>query len=143
MGGSQRDELLVNLSDVLLDVKSSERQRQNAKRALARMCDDATLAYLARAALETDSTQAALDVLDLLAGRRSLGNLELALVGFMYDASPEVRRKAMEVIGSKGSPRMAGSLQQVVDAASQDKTMLEPEDAALAQTSLEHIRARS
>ena len=143
MGESGRDKLLENLAAILLDGASSDRERQNAKRALSRLGDEGTLAYLIGVALSGDSDRVALDVLDLLADRRQLGEMEPALVGFLYDASPAVRQKAIQVLGHKASPRMRRSLEEIIVAAQQDGSIFEEADVAAAQESLARMEQRA
>ena len=142
MGESQREQLLENLGQVLLDPSSSDRERANAKRALRRLGDEMSMKRLAKAAVEADSTAAIMEVLDLLGMRRHLGAAELELVGLLYDASAEVRLRTMELVGSKGGQRMRSVLEQFVAAAEQPGSILGPTDIDMAKRTLQSMGER-
>jgi len=137
----QRERLLQDLSDILLDSNSSDRQRQSAKRALARLGNVESLARLAQLALANES-KVMLDVLDLLEGRRSLEDVETVLVGFLYDPSPEVRQKALRLLRDKGSQRMLPSLDGVITAATEESTIFGPEELAAARDARQSVLDR-
>ena len=63
------------------------------------MGDASILTQLLRSALASDSVQVVQDVLGLVENRRSAGELEPDLVGFLYDSVPEVRQKALRSAG--------------------------------------------
>ncbi len=139
----QRTRLLRSLGDALLDRASTERERQNAKRSLARMASEPVLAQLAAKALSADSEEMLLDVLEVLEQRPALGQPETALLGFLFDASPLVRQRALHLLGARGSPRALRTLDQVIEMAADPGSILTEADLIAARRARNSIQRRA
>lgn len=143
MSENRRGQLLLELAQSLLDPESDAGVRANARRALGRMSDEKTLLLLVQGAMESDSPRVVLDVLDVLGMRRRLGDLELAVVAFLYDSSEQIRQRALALLGERGSPRMRGILDGIVEAANMEDSLLGEPELDLANRALEDLDARS
>jgi HEAT repeat protein len=143
MSENRRAQLLQELAGSLLDPDCADNVRANARRALGRMSDEGTLLLLVQGAMESDSPRVVIDVLDVLGLRRRLGDLELAVVAFLYDSSEQIRQRALTLLGDRGSARMRGILEGVVEAVGIEDSLLGEPELELANRALEELDARS
>lgn len=131
------------LSDILLNPHSSDREREKARQALERLSDGAALARLAQVALLSESPQGVRLVLDLLETKRGLTDVEPLLVGFLYDSSAEVRQKAIQVLASRGTPRMIYYLDEIIKGSLKDDSIFGPDDATAASQARQRVLERA
>ena len=103
------------------------------------MSDEATLQKLIRAALASESAQVVQEVLGLVENRRSAADLEPDLVGFLYDSAPEVRQKALRLLGDRGSARMIPYLDNLIMAALKETSIFDAEDLQMATQARQKI----
>ncbi|NLS76755.1 MAG: hypothetical protein GXY76_05775 [Chloroflexi bacterium] len=140
---SQRTQLLKALGNTLLDGSATERERQNAKRALGRMASEPVLTQLALKALSADSEAMLLDVLDVLEQRPTLGETEPALLGFLFDASPQVRQRVLHLLGARGTPRALRTLDSIIETAAGQEAIFTEADLLAAQRARRSIQRRA
>jgi hypothetical protein len=134
-----KEQFLQSLSENLLNPGTPEAERARARQALERLSDEATLQKLIRAALASESAQVVQDVLGLVENRRSAADLEPDLVGFLYDSAPEVRQKALRLLGDKGSARMIPYLDNLIMAALKETSIFDAEDLQMATQARQKI----
>jgi HEAT repeat protein len=134
-----KEQLLKSLSENLLNPGTPEAERQRARQALERLSDEATLLQLIHSALASESAQVVQDVFGLVENRRSAAELEPDLVGFLYNSAPEVRQKALRLLGDKGSTRMIPYLDNVIMAALKESSIFGSEDLQMATQARQKI----
>ena len=140
---SQKMQLLKALGDALLDPSATERERQNAKRALGHMANESVLTRLAEKALSAESEAMLMDVLDVLEQRPALGETEAALLGFLYDASSLVRQRVLHLLGARGSQRAVRTLDRLIEAASSQGSIFAEADLTAARRARNSIQRRA
>lgn len=140
---TQKEQLIGTLSDILFDEQRSAEERVHARRALERLSDESSLLRLLQRAASSDSAQAVVQVLNLLASRRSLTELEPFLLGFLYDGMPEVRQGVLRLLAEKGTPRIIPYLDEIISAVLKGSSIFDAEDIAAASHARQSIAARA
>jgi hypothetical protein len=107
------------------------------------LSDEATVLLLVRSALASESLQVVQEVLGLVENRRNATELEPDLVGFLYDASLEVRQRALHLLADRGSARMIPYLDNVIMAALKESSIFGAEDLQLATQARQKIVNRT